>query len=194
MATAAANRQSTGPRKKKEAKTKEARQLKKTQAGTFNKFKTFEGKQYTGVKVGRGHKWHYDPGVWKEKKVSPDKWEFHYDVIKRRAGKAPEGSGAPVGTEYHWYILAHQTAKKLDANDYTTSMTGLKYKIAHKRFDREKWSAGERAQRKRLIKILEEMIRQLKMEPEEEGDKKTKEKANKVKKTKKKKPEPELVE
>jgi hypothetical protein len=26
------------------------------------------------------------------------------------------GSGAPIGTEYHWYILAHQNVRKLDAN------------------------------------------------------------------------------
>ena len=29
-------------------------------------------------------------------------------VTKRRAGHAPEGSGVPVGTEYHWYIVAHR--------------------------------------------------------------------------------------
>ena len=48
----------------------------------------------------------HDEGVWKERKVEPDKWEFTYAVGKRRAGRAPEGSGVPVGTEYHWYILA----------------------------------------------------------------------------------------
>jgi hypothetical protein len=30
---------------------------------------------------------------------------------------APEGSGVPVGTEYHWYVLAHQNVRKLNAND-----------------------------------------------------------------------------
>jgi hypothetical protein len=64
-----------------------------------------------------------------EKKVTPDKWEFIYTVNKRRAGHAPEGSGVPVGTEYHWYILAHQNVRKLDANNYTTSMVGVKYKL-----------------------------------------------------------------
>ena len=39
---------------------------------TYNKFKTFEGRRYTGVKVGRGHKWYYDRGEWKEKKITPD--------------------------------------------------------------------------------------------------------------------------
>ena len=85
------------------------------------------------MKIGRSHTWHYDKGQWKEKKVTPDQWLINYAVKKRRAGKAPEGSGVPVGTEYHWYILAHQNVTKLDANDYSTSMTGFKFKLAHKR-------------------------------------------------------------
>ena len=43
-------------------------------------------------------------------------------------------------------------------------MTGLKYKLAHKRIGREKWSSTDNAQRKRLIQILQELIDQLKME------------------------------
>jgi hypothetical protein len=95
------------------------------------------------------------------RKITPDKWEFTFDVNKRRSGKAPEGSGIPVGTEYHWYILAHQNVRKLDANNYTTSMTGLKYKLAHKRAEKDKWSVSENAQRKQLIQVLRESINQL---------------------------------
>jgi hypothetical protein len=131
---------------------------------TYNELKEFEGKQYTGMKVGGSHKWYYNKGEWKEKKITPDKWEFTYDVTKRRAGHAPEGSGVPVGTEYHWYILAHQNVKKLDANNYTTSMTGLKYKLAHKRAEKDKWSTTDNGQRERLIQILQELIAQLKNE------------------------------
>lgn len=130
-------------------------------AATYNEFKSFEGKKYTGMKIGRSHRWNYDAGEWKEKKVTPDKWEFDYAVTKRRAGKAPEGSGVPVGTEYHWYIAAHQNVKKLNANDYVTSMSGVKFKIAHKRAENAKWSAGERAQRQRLIKFLRELVEEL---------------------------------
>ena len=83
---------------------------------------------------------------------------------KRRASNAPEGSGVPVGTEYHWYILADQNVTKLDANNYTTSMTGFKYKLAHKRAEREKWNITDHAQRERLIQILQETIVQLKSE------------------------------
>jgi hypothetical protein len=136
--------------------------IKKDISKTYNEYKEFEGKQYTGMKVGRSHKWYYDKGEWKEKKITPDKWEFTYAVNKRRAGHAPEGSGVPVGTEYHWYILAHQNVRKLDANNYTTSMTGLKYKLAHKRAEKEKWNSTDNTQRKRLIQVLQELIDQLK--------------------------------
>jgi hypothetical protein len=130
-------------------------------AATYNEFKEFEGQRYTGMKIGRGHKWYYDRGEWKEKKITPDQWEINYAVTKRRAGKAPEGSGVPVGTGYHWYILAHQNVTKLNANDYSTSLTGMKFKLAHKRADKGTWSASTQAQRKRLIKILQDVIKDL---------------------------------
>src|SRR5438105_14272053 len=113
-------------------------EVAKDLAATYDKFKMFEGQRYTGMKVGGRHKWYYDAGEWKEKKVAPDRWEFTYAVQKRRAGHAPPGSGVPVGTEYHWYILAHQTVRKLDENTYTTAMTGLKYKLPPKRAESEK--------------------------------------------------------
>ena len=137
---------------------------KKNASISYSRFKEFEGKKYTGMKVGRTHKWYYDKGEWKEKKLTPDKWQFNYSVTKRRAGNAPEGSGVPVGTEYHWYILANQNVIKLDAHNYTTSMIGLKYKLAHKRADRDNWSSSDNAQRKRLIEILQELIKNIKME------------------------------
>jgi hypothetical protein len=130
----------------------------------YNEYKEFEGKKYTGMRVGGTHQWYYDKGEWKEKKITPDKWEFTYATNKRRAWQAPEGSGVPVGTEYHWYLLAHQNVRKLDANSYTTSMEGLKYKLAHKRAEIGKWSSTDYAQKERLIQILEELIDQLKKE------------------------------
>jgi hypothetical protein len=131
-------------------------------AVSYNEFKEYEGQRYTGMKIGRSHKWHYDPGDWKETKITPDLWQIGYAVTKRRAGRAPEGSGVPVGTEYHWYVLAHQNVTKLNANDYTTSLTGLKFKIAHRRAGAEKWSATPRTQRKRMITFLEGVIADLK--------------------------------
>jgi adenosine deaminase len=42
--------------------------VKKDISKSYNQFKEFEGKKYTGMKVGRTHKWYYDKGEWKEKK------------------------------------------------------------------------------------------------------------------------------
>ena len=118
------------------------------------------------MKIGRTQSWNYDAGRWKERKITPDLWEISYAVTKRRAGRAPEGSGVPVDTEYHWYILAHQNVRKLDANDYTTSLAGLKFKIAHKRADTQKWSATPKTQRKRVVKFLRGVIAELEAQGE----------------------------
>ncbi len=138
--------------------------LKKDISTSYNKFKEFEGKQYTGMKVGRSHKWYYDKGEWKETKITPDLWRIFYSVTKRRAGKAPPGSGVPVGTGYNWYIMAHQHVQKLNANDYSTTLMGLKYKIAHKRAHKDEWNATTPTQRTHLIKFLKEMLHQLENE------------------------------
>jgi hypothetical protein len=130
-------------------------------AASYNAVKNFQGRRYTGMKVGRGHTWNYDAGQWKETKVTPDEWNFTFAVTKRRKGKAPEGSGVPVGTEYHWYILAHQVVKKLNANDYSTSLEGTKYKLAHRRADSAKYNISETTQRRHLIKLLEGEIAKL---------------------------------
>jgi hypothetical protein len=140
--------------------------LEEDAAKTYNEFKVFEGRKYTGMRVGGRHKWYYEKGEWNEKKVTPERWKFTYAVPKRRAGHAPPGSGVPVGTEYHWYILAHQNVRKLDENTYTTAMSGLKYKLAHKRAGRDAWSSSESAQRRHLVKILQEMIDDLSAEPQ----------------------------
>jgi hypothetical protein len=132
-----------------------------TKRSGYDQLKEFGGKRYTGMKVGRRHRWKYEAGYWTERKVTPDKWDFQYSVVKRRAGKAPEGSGAPVGTSYRWYILAEQIVTKLDANSYSTSMVGWKHKLAHQRAGKDSWSASDRAQRKHLAGILREMIAEL---------------------------------
>jgi hypothetical protein len=143
---------------------------KKSEASvSYDEFKVYEGQRYTGMKVGRSHKWYYDKGEWKEKKITPDLWQFSYAVTKRRAGRAPEGSGVPVGTEYHWYILGHQNVHKLNANDYTTSLTGLKFKIAYKKADSGRWSASAKAQRRRMIRFLQDVIEDLEKQEAEES-------------------------
>jgi hypothetical protein len=136
----------------------------RVESSAYEEYKEFNGRKYTGMKVGGSHKWYYDKGIWNEKKITPDKWELTYDVNKKRAWDAPEGSGVPVGTEYHWYILAHQNVRKLDANNYATSMTGTKYKLAHKRAGKLDWNTNDNQQRKQLIQILEDSIVELKSE------------------------------
>lgn len=151
--------------------TKTSRQEKaikadqKNVAESYNKFKEFDGKEYTGMSIGRSHKWYYDKGEWRDSKITPDLWSISYAVKKRRAGRAPKGSGASVGTDYHWFILAHQNVEKLNADDYSTVMTGLKFKLAHKRAGNKKWNTSAKTQRKHLISFLEEMIAQLKQKP-----------------------------
>lgn len=74
----------------------------------YNALKTHKGQLYSGMAVGGSHTWNYDPGTWKETKEEPDLWRIDYQTNKRRARNAPKGSGAPVGTEYHWLIVGHQ--------------------------------------------------------------------------------------
>src|SRR5207247_1191585 len=74
--------------------------------GGYNSLKLFKGQYYSGMAIGGSHTWTYDSGVWKETKIEPDLWRIDYETHKRRARNAPKGSGAPVGTEYHWYIVA----------------------------------------------------------------------------------------
>jgi hypothetical protein len=155
----------------KPSSTKQSRnEAKSDPAVSYNDFKEHEGQRYTGMKIGRSHKWYYDRGEWKERKITPDLWQVGYAVTKRRAGRAPEGSGVPVGTEYHWYVLAHQNTTKRSANDYTTSLTGLKFKIAHKRAGAEKWSATPKTQRKRMITFLQSVIADLEKQNDSEGE------------------------
>src|ERR1043165_1849635 len=135
---------------------------------SYDQVKEFGGQRYTGMKVGPSHTGRYDAGEWKERKVTPDRWEFRYAGVKRRAGRAPEGSGAPVGTAYHWYIIADQVVTKLDANSYQTEMVGHKLKLSHRRADKTSWSASERARRKQLVKLLRELADDLESRPLEE--------------------------
>jgi len=136
---------------------------------SYDAVKEFEGRKYTGMRVGGSHSWCYRQGEWDETKVAPDKWEFTYTVNKKRKWDAPDGSGAPTGTEYHWYLIAHQNVRKLNANEYSTSMTGTKYKLAHRRAGNEEWSASGRVQARQLIAILEENIEQLRKDLGEAG-------------------------
>jgi hypothetical protein len=150
---------STGAKHKVESNS--AENTKANNSKTYDSVKFYDGQQYTGMPVGRSHKWYYDKGEWRETKITPDLWEISYAVTKRRAGKAPKGTGVPKGTEYQWFILAYQHVEKLNLDDYSTSLTGLKYKLSHKRASSDKWNSSAAAQKKRLIAILKDMIADL---------------------------------
>lgn len=149
-------------------KNKPAKKKGKKKSASTEKYddvKFYEGEQYTGMPIGKSHKWYYDKGDWRETKITPDLWEISYAVTKRRAGHAPKGSGVPVGTEYQWYIMAYQNVRKLDKDDYSTELKGLKFKLAHHRVKKDKWNISVMAQRKRLIGLLKEVIKSLQREP-----------------------------
>ncbi|KAL2017957.1 hypothetical protein VTK56DRAFT_1489 [Thermocarpiscus australiensis] len=130
--------------------------------GGYNALKSFNGQVYSGMAIGGSHTWNYDQGVWKETKEEPDLWKIEYETTKRRARNAPRGSGAPVGTEYHWLIVAHQHVKKVDANTYETRLVGSKYKLAHKLASSNSWSVPTvKAQREREIELLEDAKRRV---------------------------------
>lgn len=128
----------------------------------YDRYKHYGEQEYTGMKVGGTHKWYYDQGEWRERKLTPDDWKIYYKTIKRRAGKAPDEAGVPVGTEYNWLIVSHQRVDKLDANSYMTCMEGRKFKVAHKRAGKNRWNASDKLQRNRVIAYLERLLAELK--------------------------------
>lgn len=136
-------------------------------ATSYDEPKTWHGRSYTGMKVGRTHTWDYE-GRWKERKLGPDLWEVSFRARKTRKGKgAPEGTGAPVGTEYLWFFApTSQSARKLDANTYETHMEGLKWKIGFRPATSAswdfQWSKTGQTARQRAIRILTQTLADLK--------------------------------
>jgi hypothetical protein len=87
--------------------------------------------------------------------------------MKSRKTPAPEGSGVPLKTSYHWYIMADQQVVKTTKDDYQTEMQGLKFKIGHKRPYWKNWSYGYEGQptyRQKLIGILQSTLQRLILE------------------------------
>lgn len=138
----------------------------------YDELKEFEGAEYSGMPVGGQHSWRYTDARWRERKVAPDAWEFTLTSVKRRDRPAPPGSGAALFTEYHWYLLAHQWARKIDADSYTTFMSGVKYKVAHRRPHWRAWSSeypGHEADTERVVGILETTLDRLRSSKERPG-------------------------
>jgi hypothetical protein len=138
----------------------------------FDDEKEFKGQSYTGMPVGRSHHWNYPNGDWEETKVTPDLWKIRFRSLKSRQTPAPEGSGVPLNTAYHWFIMADQQVTKTTKDDYQTEMQGLKFKIGHKRPYWKKWSYGcadQLTYRQKLINALQSTLQQLRLEEEYEN-------------------------
>lgn len=137
----------------------------------FDDLKVFNDQKYSGMAVGGEHHWIYPDGAWDEKKVAPDRWEFMFKSLKKRSKPSPEGSGAPNGTSYHWYILADQKVTKVSKDEYETLMQGLKFKVGHKRPYWKGFSytyKDQKSYRQKLIEILRNMLLRLEQEEAQE--------------------------
>lgn len=131
---------------------------------SYDDMKKHDGKAYSGMEVGRSHSWVYPDGRWEETKRGPDKWEFTFNSLKTRRNAAPVGSGVRPGSEYHWYILASQKVRKVDANAYQTFMQGLKFKLGHKRPYWRQFSyeyPEQLSEKERIRQILSDALLQL---------------------------------
>lgn len=133
--------------------------------------KDYQGRKYRGMRVGGTHHWTYPDGKWTERKVSPQRWDVAFTSLKRRNAKAPDWSGAEVGSGYHWFIVAHQWAGKLDANTYATHMEGTKHLIAFRKPGWRGWTTQQRGHtsaRLRTIMALEEVLADMRERKDEE--------------------------
>ncbi len=131
----------------------------------YNAIKKYKDKVYTGMSIGGSHNWNYNNGKWFEVKNAPDIWKFTFDCVKKRAIPAPEKSGVNVQTKYHWFIVANQFATKLDNDSYSTHMSGVKFKLGHKRPYWRDFSYKYPEQtpyKEKVIAILQDIIDKLK--------------------------------
>lgn len=138
----------------------------------YDDLKFYQDRAYTGMRVGGTHIWRYAPGTWTEEKRTPDRWAVNYDCTKTRARPAPEGSGAHVGTTFHWLVVADQVATKQDKDAYTTSLRGVKYKVGHqgpRAADLSYARCDAVGYRARVVAILEDILARLKSAPRGTG-------------------------
>lgn len=126
--------------------------------------KEHAGQSYRGMNVGGVHQWTYPDGKWTERKVTPQRWDVAFTSLKRRRRNAPDGSGAEVGSGYHWLVVAHQWVGKLDANTYATHLEGSKHLLAFRKPGWQGWTTQQRGHtsaRLKAIAALEELIEEL---------------------------------
>jgi len=137
----------------------------------YDELKEFDGQVYTGMEVGGHHDWNYPDGEWNETKVAPDRWTFTFTSNKGRMRSAPKGSGADVGSKFHWFIVADQKAVKTDENTYKTVMSGVKFKVGHARPNWKAWSYdyNKECYEDIVIEFLKRMITELEEKKKNRG-------------------------
>ena len=69
---------------------------------SYETIKNYKGKQYVGMQIGRSHKWYYDKGEWKDKKITPGLWETRYEfpnegLVKHQRDPAPQWAPVIIG-------------------------------------------------------------------------------------------------
>ena len=139
---------------------------------SYDTVKQHNGQKYKGMSVGGTHNWNYPDGKWRETKVAPDLWKIQFRATKGRQHAAPVGSGAPVGTQYHWTIAADQIVRKIDADHYETMMEGLKFKTGYKKPFWRDFSytyEDQPSEEEQKIKFLRSIIVQLRQEQKLKG-------------------------
>ena len=47
-------------------------------SNNYDELKVYNGKVYTGMRIGGSHSWVYPEGRWKETKVATDKYSSHF--------------------------------------------------------------------------------------------------------------------
>jgi hypothetical protein len=133
-------------------------------AESYERKKTYKGKSYSGMRVGGVHRWDYPDGRWNERKVDQKMWKFAFASHKYRKRRAPEGSGAGVGSGFHWLIVADQWVEKTDANTYATIMEGEKHLLGFRKPDWDRWNTefrNQKSARQKTIMILREILERL---------------------------------
>lgn len=155
---------------------KKAARISASKKSSYQEKKEHKGKSYSGMRVGRTHRWEYRDGVWHEKKVEPSRWEIAFASNKHRKAKAPEGSGAGPGSGYHWLIIADQWVQKKDANTYATLMEGEKHLVSFRKPEWDSWNtqfANQPSARKKTIKLLRQVLERLEEQEKEEAEPKS---------------------
>jgi len=118
----------------------------------------FEGEAYNGLRATQT--WAMGKGKWEEQPTGALSWDILFETIAVKPLKA--GTGMPIGSEHHSYLLAHQKLVKTRNNTYQVRLEGVKFKLAHKETG-EKWSANAGVRHNNLIKILKQALNDLEM-------------------------------